>query len=325
MSAERLLPRPAVSIVVPVYNEEDSLPQLYREVAAAMDSIGRNAELILVDDGSTDRTTRLAGEIAARDSRVLVILLRRNFGQTPALQAGIDQARGEIVITMDGDLQNDPADIPLFLEKLEEGCDIVCGWRKNRKDNLWHRKIPSWAANRLLRLMTGVNIHDSGCSLKAYRGSVIRNARLYSDLHRFIPAITSLSGARVGEIVVHHRARKFGQTKYGISRTWKVLADLWMIKMIVGFITRPGSLVRDSRFALVGDEPGKPVVLLAGLLRRRRSRRSPDRATHRDHAVLLRFFPRRAAGCCERADTQNRRVQRAGYYRSPCLGLGSIG
>ena len=228
-----------LSIVVPLYNEEESLPILHEQIASAMAPLSLDWEVVYVDDGSRDTTLELARKIAGEDPHVVVVALRRNYGQTPALQAGIDHTRGEIVISMDGDLQNDPADIPLFLEKLDEGFDVVCGWRRNRKDALVHRKIPSMIANRMLRAVSGVDIHDTGCSLKAYRGDLIRRARLYSDMHRFIPAMTAMAGARVGEIVVNHRAREFGSTKYGISRTWKVLADLWTIKMIVGFISRP--------------------------------------------------------------------------------------
>ncbi len=231
---------PALSIVVPLYNEEESLPILHREIRAALDPLGLEYEVVFVDDGSRDATLAVARGIAARDAHVVVVALRRNYGQTPALQAGIDHARGAVVVSMDGDLQNDPADIPNFLDKMKEGFEVVCGWRKDRKDALVHRKIPSMIANRLLRAVSGVAIHDTGCSLKAYRGGdVIRKARLYSDMHRFIPAVTAMSGARVGELVVNHRPRTFGETKYGISRTWKVIADLWTIKMIVGFATRP--------------------------------------------------------------------------------------
>lgn len=228
-----------LSIVVPLYNEEESLPVLQAEIRAAMAPTGLDYEVLYVDDGSSDGTLAIATSIAAEDPRVVVVALRRNYGQTPALQAGIDHTRGRVVISMDGDLQNDPADIPRFLSKMDEGFEVVCGWRKDRKDALVHRKIPSMLANRMLRAVSGVDVHDTGCSLKSYRGDLIRNTRLYSDMHRFIPAMTAMAGARVGEIVVNHRARSFGSTKYGISRTWKVLADLWTIKMIVGFVTRP--------------------------------------------------------------------------------------
>jgi glycosyltransferase involved in cell wall biosynthesis len=246
---------PDLSIVVPLYNEEESLPLLDQEIRAALQPTGLDYEVIYVDDGSRDGTLATATDLARTDSHLVVIALRRNYGQTPALQAGIDHTRGRTVISMDGDLQNDPADIPDFLNKMDEGFDVVCGWRKNRKDALVHRKIPSRIANLMLRAVSGVDIHDTGCSLKAYRGDLIRNTRLYSDMHRFIPAMTAMAGARVGEIVVNHRARSFGSTKYGISRTWKVLADLWTIKMIVGFITRPARW-----FAILG----LPWLLLAG-------------------------------------------------------------
>jgi glycosyltransferase involved in cell wall biosynthesis len=239
VAGEKSLKSPSLSIVVPLYNEEESLPLLHGEIRAALDPLESDYEIIFIDDGSRDTTLKVARELAARDPHVVVVALRRNYGQTAALQAGIDHTHGDIVVSMDGDLQNDPADIPRFLEMMEQGYEVVCGWRKDRKDALVHRKIPSMIANRLLRAVSGVGIHDTGCSLKAYRGDVIRNARLYSDMHRFIAAMTAMAGARVGELVVNHRARTFGQTKYGISRTWKVMADLWTIKMIVGFATRP--------------------------------------------------------------------------------------
>ena len=178
-------------MVVPLYNEEESLPVLDGEIHAALGPTGLDYEVIYVDDGSRDGTLEIARDLAQNNARVTVVALRRNYGQTPALQAGIDHTRGQIVISMDGDLQNDPADIPAFLEHMESGFDVVCGWRKDRKDALVHRKIPSMIANRLLRAVSGVDIHDTGCSLKAYRGDLIRNARLYSDMHRFIPALLS--------------------------------------------------------------------------------------------------------------------------------------
>jgi dolichol-phosphate mannosyltransferase len=202
--------------------------------------VAPDLELVLVDDGSADRTReRLRAERVA-DARVRVLLLRRNAGQTAAMSAGFAAARGGIVVSMDGDLQNDPRDIPFLVSRLEAGFDVVCGWRKDRKDKMISRKIPSRIANRLIAWMTGVNIHDNGCSLKAYRSEVIRTLRLYSDMHRFLPALASMTGARIEEVVVRHRARAHGSSKYGISRTFKVLADMVTIKMVTQFASRPG-------------------------------------------------------------------------------------
>jgi len=194
-----------------------------------------------VDDGSGDRTAEILEQIHRQDARVKVIRFRRNFGQTAAMAAGFRYARGEIIISMDGDLQNDPADIPRLLDKLEEGYDVVCGWRRDRKDNTLTRTIPSIGANWLISKICGVRIHDSGCSLKAYRASVIKRVALYGEMHRFIPAMALLVGARVGEVVVHHHPRQFGRTKYGLSRMWKVFLDLFTVKMLVTFAARPAA------------------------------------------------------------------------------------
>jgi glycosyltransferase involved in cell wall biosynthesis len=235
--------------VVPLYNEEDNVVRLVNAVAQALEG-SEPWELILVDDGSTDRTVAIAGGIAAKDSRVRLIRMARNYGQTPAMQAGFDQARGDVVVSMDGDLQNDPRDIPLLAAKLAEGYDLVAGYRLGRKDKLITRKVPSWIANRLIRKITQVNIRDNGCSLKAYRKGLLRRMTLYSDMHRFIPAVAAATaGARIAEVPVRHHARKYGSSKYGLSRILKVLADLLTIKMIRSFRDRPlammaaGSLV----------------------------------------------------------------------------------
>jgi glycosyltransferase involved in cell wall biosynthesis len=195
--------------------------------------------MVFVDDGSRDRTVQIATELARRDPRLRVVKFRRNYGQTPAMAAGIEHARGEILVTMDGDLQNDPADIGLFLEKMAEGYDIVVGWRHNRQDKLISRKIPSRIANRLIGKVTGVAIKDNGCSLKAYRGDLIKQIPLYSEMHRFIPAMASIAGPRIAEIKVRHHARQFGQSKYGLSRIYKVLLDLMVIKTVASFTSRP--------------------------------------------------------------------------------------
>ena len=228
-----------LSVVVPLYNEVDNVIPLVDAVTAALGASG-SWELILVDDGSTDGTVAAADRIAAADRRVRLIRLARNYGQTPAMQAGFDRVRGSVVVSMDGDLQNDPRDIPLLAAKLDEGYDLVAGYRKGRKDKLLTRKIPSWIANRLIQRITQVKIRDNGCSLKAYRADLLRRMNLYSDMHRFIPAVAAATaGARIAEVPVRHHARKHGSSKYGLSRILKVLADLLTIKMIRSFRDRP--------------------------------------------------------------------------------------
>jgi glycosyltransferase involved in cell wall biosynthesis len=230
---------PDLSIVVPLYNEQESVPPLYEAIVAAIEPLGIAFELVLVDDGSRDATARIATEIAQRDPRVCVVLFRKNYGQTPAMAAGIEAARGEIIVTLDGDLQNDPRDIPAFLEKIDAGYDIVVGWRHARQDKLLARKIPSRIANALIAKVTGVPIRDNGCSLKAYRASLIKKIPLYSEMHRFIPAMASIAGPRIAEIQVRHHARRFGESKYGLSRVYKVLLDLMVIKTVASFTARP--------------------------------------------------------------------------------------
>jgi glycosyltransferase involved in cell wall biosynthesis len=230
---------PALSVIVPFYNEEDSIGRMHAAIVAAVEPLGVPFEMVFVDDGSRDRTAEIATEIARRDPRVAFVKFRRNYGQTPAMAAGIQEARGRVLVTMDGDLQNDPADIALFLEKIDEGNDIVVGWRFNRQDKLITRKIPSRIANWLIGKITGVPIKDNGCSLKAYRGSLIKNIPLYSEMHRFIPAMASIAGPRIAEIKVRHHARQFGQSKYGLSRIYKVLLDLMVIKTVASFTARP--------------------------------------------------------------------------------------
>ncbi len=228
-----------LSIIVPLFNEEESIRALHAAISGALGELGLESEVLFVDDGSTDRTFERAREIASSDPRVRVVRFRRNFGQTPAMAAGIDQASGEILVTMDGDLQNDPSDIRLFIEKMQEGYDIVVGWRHKRQDKLITRRIPSKIANWIIGKITGVPIKDNGCSLKAYRASVIKKVPLYSEMHRFIPAMCSMAGARVAEIKVKHHARRFGTSKYGLSRVYRVLFDLLAIKMIISFAQRP--------------------------------------------------------------------------------------
>ena len=230
---------PELSLFLPVLNEEDNLRPMHAKIQEALKSLGKTAEVIYVDDGSTDKSLPILKEIAAEDARVRVISLRRNYGQTAAMSAGIDAAKGEILIPMDADLQNDPQDIARLLEKLDEGYDVVSGWRKNRKDKLIMRKIPSWIANSVISKIGGVPLHDYGCSLKAYRRDVIQDVKLYGEMHRFIPIYASWAGARVTEIPVDHHARTMGKSKYGISRTIKVIFDLMTIKFMASYQTKP--------------------------------------------------------------------------------------
>ena len=228
-----------LSIIVPLYNEEDSVTPLYDAIVKSVDRMGVNYEMLFVDDGSKDNTVPVASKLAAQDKRLRIIKFRRNYGQTPAMAAGIDNANGKILVTMDGDLQNDPDDIPMLVRKIDEGFDIVVGWRHNRQDKLITRKIPSKIANWLIGKITGVPIKDNGCSLKAYKADVIKNIPLYSEMHRFIPAMTSLAGTKIAEIKVKHHARAFGESKYGLTRIYKVLVDLLTIKTLLSFFSRP--------------------------------------------------------------------------------------
>jgi glycosyltransferase involved in cell wall biosynthesis len=237
MGGSQLLPK--LSVIVPFYNEEDSIGPMYRAIVGAVEPLQVPFEMVFVDDGSRDSTALRGEEIARHDPRVRFVKFRRNYGQTAAMAAGIEYASGEILITMDGDLQNDPADIELFLAKMAEGYDIVVGWRHRRQDKLLSRKIPSKIANWLIGRVTGVHIRDNGCSLKAFRGSLIKNIPLYSEMHRFIPAMAWIAGPRIAEIKVRHHARQFGESKYGLSRVYKVLLDLMVIKTITSFTSRP--------------------------------------------------------------------------------------
>lgn len=244
-----------VSVVVPLFNEEESVRPLVAAVRSALGAADLEWELVLVDDGSTDGTPELCRSFADEE-RIRSVELARNFGQTAAMQAGFDHARGRRVVTMDGDLQNDPRDIPGLLEKLDEGFDLVTGYRVDRKDKLLTRKIPSWLANRLIATITGVRIQDNGCSLKAYDRKLLERLRIYSDQHRFLPALAASFGARVAEMPVRHHPRRFGHSKYGLTRTFKVLADLVAVKMVTTFRSHP----------LVGFAFGSAVsTLLAGL------------------------------------------------------------
>ena len=247
---------PDLSVVIPIRNEEPNLPELYREFTEALTAFGRPYELVLVDDGSTDRSFALLAELQAKDPRVRVIRFRRNFGQTAAFAAGFKYARGALIVTADGDLQNDPSDIPRMVEMIASGADIVCGWRKDRKDTLVTRRIPSMLANRLISWATGVRLHDYGCSLKVFRAEVVKPLKLYGEMHRFLPAIASELGVSIREVVVNHRARRHGTSKYGLSRTIRVVLDLLTVKFLLSYSTKPLQI-----FGLVGGG-----MLFAGLL-----------------------------------------------------------
>ncbi|MDL1982497.1 MAG: glycosyltransferase family 2 protein [Deltaproteobacteria bacterium] len=228
-----------LSVVVPVFNEEKNINILYQELIDVLIKLDLTFEIIFIDDGSTDKSLAILSELQENDSRIVVISFRRNFGQTAALSAGFDYARGNIIITLDGDLQNDPEDIPKLLQKLSEGYDIVNGWRFDRKDSFFSRRLPSIIANKIISYSTNVKLHDYGCTLKAFRKEITQNIKLYGEMHRFIPAIASGMGSSVAEVKVNHRARKFGKSKYGISRTIRVVLDLITVKFLLSYATRP--------------------------------------------------------------------------------------
>lgn len=228
-----------LSVVIPVFNERDSIPVLLSEVHSALVETGLDYEILCVDDGSSDGTFDILAEHAASDAHLVVVQLRRNFGQTAAMQAGFDAARGEVVVTLDADLQNDPRDIPKLLAKLDEGYDLVAGWRADRKDTFVNRRLPSVIANFIISRSTHVRLHDYGCTLKAMRIDLVRELRLYGEMHRFIPAIASLVGARICELPVNHRARQFGESKYGIGRTVRVVLDLLTVLFLRSYLVRP--------------------------------------------------------------------------------------
>jgi glycosyltransferase involved in cell wall biosynthesis len=273
-----------VSVIVPIFNERDNLRALHAEIVSALRSTGRSYEIIYVNDGSTDGSREVLRELHGEDADVRVLSLRRNFGQTAALAAGFEHADGAIVVTIDGDLQNDPADIPRLLEKIDEGYELVTGWRKVRRDGFWLRRAPSLAANWLIRMSTNVRVHDYGCMLKAYRSDIARGLRLYGEMHRFIPAIAGDLGASISEIVVNHRPRMHGTSKYGLSRTLRVVLDLMTVRFLSVFSTRPIHVFGTAGLLLgagggvvlawlgfqrifLGVELGsRPIVLLAMLL-----------------------------------------------------------
>jgi glycosyltransferase involved in cell wall biosynthesis len=275
-----------LSIVIPLLNEEENVKPLYAQLKEALGALEQSYEIIIVDDGSTDRSFELLKGLQAQDRRLKVIRFRRNFGQTAAFAAGFEHARGRVVVTMDADLQNDPADIPRLLEKLEEGYDVVSGWRVERWKSAWlTRRLPSVVANRLISETTGVRLHDYGCSLKAYRSEVVKNINLYGELHRFIPAMASWMGVSVAEMPVHYRSRQFGHSKYGsLRRTIKVILDLLTVRFLLSYSTRPihifgalglamaglggilGLYLSVVKLALGQDIGSRPLLLLAILL-----------------------------------------------------------
>ena len=255
------LSSPDLSIVIPVHDESPNIKALYDELTQTLGEFGRSYELLIIDDGSTDDSFEQLAALQARDPRLRVIRFRRNFGQTAAFAAGFAHARGRLVVTSDGDLQNDPRDIPAMVDLIERGYDIVCGWRKDRKDSFMTRRVPSVLANKLISWATGVPLHDYGCSLKVFRAEVVKPLRLYGEMHRFLPAIASQMGVSIAELVVNHRPRRAGETKYGLSRTIRVVLDLATVKFLLSYSTRPLQI-----FGLLGLIAGGLGVLILGRL-----------------------------------------------------------
>jgi len=256
--------RPELSVVIPVFNEVENVRDLHRELTAALDPLGRPYEILLVDDGSTDGTLPALAAIEREDPRVRVLRLRRNFGQTAAFSAGFDHALGDVIVTSDGDLQNDPRDIPALLARLDEGYDMVCGWRKKRHDS-FSRVLPSRIANGLISWSTGVHLHDYGCSLKAIRAEVVKGLRLYGEMHRFIPAVASWMGVSVDEMEVNHRPRTRGRSKYGLGRTLRVLIDLFTVKFLLAYGTRPAHFF--GKMGLAFGAAGAGIVFYLAYIR----------------------------------------------------------
>ena len=252
---------PALSIVIPVYNERECLDPLVRELGGVLDGIGRSAEIVAVDDGSTDGSFEHLVALRATEPRLRIVRLQRNYGQTAAMAAGIELARGEIIVTLDADMQNDPRDIPALLAALRDDVDVVNGWRRERHDPWLTRRLPSQIANRIISVVTGTSLHDYGCTLRAMRAPVAKQLQLYGELHRFIPALAADVGARVEELVVTHRPRTLGRSKYGLSRTVRVMLDLLTVKFLSGYATRPLHL-----FGLVGLALAVPGIALVGWL-----------------------------------------------------------
>ena len=241
-----------LSVVIPIYNEEENVDPLYREIAAAVDGKYKDFEIIFINDGSVDRSFHQLKTLNQEDPRVKIINFRKNFGQSTAISAGFDYCKGDIVVTLDGDMQNDPADIPLIVEKVMEGYDIVNGWRKNRKDKLFTKKIPSFFGNKLISFITRVKLHDYGCTLRGFKREVVKNLKLYGEMHRYIPAIASRMGIKSIEVPVNHRARKFGKSKYGMSRTFRLVLDLISIKYLLSFSHRPLQIFGGLGILLMG-------------------------------------------------------------------------
>lgn len=251
-----------LSIVIPIYNEEENIPVLYEEIDKVLGSLGVQWEVVFVDDGSSDKSYQVLSELHQQNpQRIKVISFRRNFGQTAAMSAGFDHSEGDVIITMDGDLQNDPADIPVLLDELDRGYDLVSGWRFDRKDKMISRRIPSMIANWLISVITGVKLHDYGCTLKAFRREITDNIHLYGEMHRFIPAIASAIGVKISEIKVNHRPRRFGSSKYGISRTIRVILDLITVKFLLSYATRPIQI-----FGLIGTFSGMLGFIIAVIM-----------------------------------------------------------
>lgn len=257
--------QPEISVVVPMRNESPNVAQLYKELTTSLDAFGRSYEIVAIDDGSTDDTFEQLAAFQARDPRVRIIRFRRNFGQTAAFAAGFSHARGKYIVTSDGDLQNNPADIPSMIAKIEEGADIVAGWRKDRKDPFINRRLPSMIANSIISSATGVKLHDYGCSLKVFRAEVVKGMRLYGEMHRFLPAIASEQGVKIVEQVVDHRARVHGVSKYGISRTLRVVLDLMTVKFLSSYSTRPLQMFGGLGMGMAGI--GIPIVLYLAYVR----------------------------------------------------------
>jgi glycosyltransferase involved in cell wall biosynthesis len=256
--------RPELSVVIPVFNEVDNVRDLHRELTAALDPLGRPYEILLVDDGSTDGTLPALLAIERDDPRVRVLRLRRNFGQTAAFSAGFDHARGDVIVTSDGDLQNDPRDIPALLARLDEGYDMVCGWRRRRQDS-FSRVLPSRIANGIISWSTGVRLHDYGCSLKAIRAEVVKGLRLYGEMHRFIPAVASWMGVTVTEMEVNHRPRTRGRSKYGLGRTLRVMLDLFTVKFMLAYGTRPAHFF--GKLGLASGGAGTAILVYLAYIR----------------------------------------------------------
>ncbi|MGQ9671996.1 MAG: glycosyltransferase family 2 protein [Candidatus Aminicenantales bacterium] len=230
---------PRLSVVIPIFNEAESLKSLFDELIPVLENLGPGFEIIAVDDGSTDDSWSVLQSFQKKDGRIKLIRLRKNFGQTAALSAGFDHAKGQVIVSLDADLQNDPADIPALVAKIEAGFDIVSGWRKNRKDKLFSRRLPSFVANWLISCLVGIKLHDYGCTLKAFRKEVIKSIKLYGELHRFIPAIASYMGVSIAEVQVHHRSRRYGKSKYSIFRFTRVILDMLTVKFLLSYSTRP--------------------------------------------------------------------------------------